>query len=71
MNREVGKKMKATKEEWVEKQCKNIEKGMTSGNSKEAYNRLKALTKSQRHKSAVIEDRSGSILMEKTAVLTQ
>ena len=30
-----------------------------SGNSKEAYNTLKALTKTQQHKSAVIEDRSG------------
>ena len=28
---------------------------MTSGNSKEAYNTLKALTKTQQHKSAVID----------------
>ena len=41
MNREVRKKTKATKEEWVEEQCKNIEKGIMSGNSKEAYNTLK------------------------------
>ena len=42
--------MKAAKEEWIEEQCKNIEnteKGTTSENSKEAYNTLKALTKSQ------------------------
>ena len=41
VNREVRKKTKATKEEWVEEQCKNIEKGIMSGNSKEAYNTLK------------------------------
>ena len=34
--------MKAAKEEWIEEQCKNIEKEMTSGNSKEAYNTLRA-----------------------------
>ena len=38
LNREVRKKMKAAKEEWIEEQCKNIEKGMMSGNRREAYN---------------------------------
>ena len=42
---------------------------MMSGNSKKAYNTLKALTKTQQHKSAVIEDGSGNIMMESTAVL--
>ena len=37
-----GKKMNAAKEEWTEEQCKNIEKGMMSGNIIEAYNILKA-----------------------------
>ena len=49
--------MKAAKEEWTEEQGKNAEKGMMSGNWKEAYNTLKTLTKTQQHKSAVIEDR--------------
>ena len=38
-------------------------------NSKEAYNTLKALTKTQQHKPAVIQDSSGNILMESIAVL--
>ena len=42
-----------------------------SGNSKETYNTLKALTKTQKHKSAVIEDSSGNILMDSTAVLNR
>ena len=71
VNREVKKKMKAAKKEWLEEQCKNIEKEMMSGNSKEAYNTLKALTKTQQHKSAVIEDSSGNILTESTAVLNR
>ena len=45
VNRELRKKMKAAKEEWIEMQRKNIRNGMMSGNSKEAYNTLKALTK--------------------------
>ena len=70
VNREVRKKMKAAKEEWTEEQSKNIEKGM-SENSKEAYNTLKVLTKTQQHKSAVFKDSSANILMESTAVLNQ
>ena len=44
MNREVRKKMKATKEKWIEEQCKSIEKGMMSGKSNGAYNTPKALS---------------------------
>ena len=42
-----------------------------SVNSREAYNTLKALTITQQHKSAVIEDSSGNILTESTAVLNR
>ena len=48
-------------------QCENMEKGTMSGNSKEANNTLQDLTKTQQHKSAVIEDSSGSILTESTS----
>ena len=63
--------MKAAKEEWIEKQCKNIEKGMMPGKRKEAYSTLRTLTKTQQHKSAVIEDSSENILTESTAVLNR
>ena len=56
---------------WIEEQCNNIEKEMLSGKSKEAYNTLKALTKTQQHKSAVTEDSSENILKEGTAVLNR
>ena len=52
--------MKATKEEWIEDQCKSTERGMISEDSIEAFDTLKVLTKTQQHKSAVIEDSSGS-----------
>ena len=44
---------------------------MMPGNIKEAYNTLKALTKTQQHKPAVIEDSSENILKEITAVLNR
>ena len=44
---------------------------MMSGNSKEAYNTLKALTKTQQHKSTVIGDSSENILTESKAVLNR
>ena len=71
MNREVRKKMTAAKEEWTEERCKNAEKEMVSGNSKEAYNTPMALTKTQQRKSAVIEDSGENILTESTAVLNR
>ena len=45
VNREVRKKMKAASQGWTEEQCKNIQKEMMSGNSKEVYNNLEALAK--------------------------
>ena len=63
--------MKAAKEERIEERSKNIEKGMMSRNSKEAYKALKALTKTQQRKSAVIEDSSGNILTESIPVLNR
>ena len=64
--------MKAAKVDWTEEQCKNVEKGMMSGNSKEAYNILKALANTEQHiKLAAIEDSSGNILTESTAVLNR
>ena len=41
VNKEVRKKVKAAKEERTEEQCKNIEKGMMSGESQETHDTLK------------------------------
>ena len=63
--------MKAVMEKWTEEQRKNTEKRIMSGNSEEAYNTLKALTKTKQHTSAVIKGSSVNILTESTAVLNQ
>ena len=48
--------MKAIEEQWTEELGKNMERGLMSENSKEAYSILQVLTKTQQHKSAAIED---------------
>ena len=69
VNIEVRKKIRPAKEEWTGEQCKNKKKAMMSENSKEVYNALKAVTKTQQPKSAVTEHSSGNILTESTVVL--
>ena len=47
VNRDVRKKMKVAKEEWIEEQCRNIEKGMMSGNSKEEFHSSRVLQRTK------------------------
>lgn len=61
--------MREAKEQWIVDQCKNVEKGMAHGNSKQAYNTLKKLTKTEQSKTAVIEDSEGTLLTESSAVM--
>ena len=69
MNREVKKKMKKAKVEWIEEQCRKTEMGMTSGKSKEAYNHPHCSHQDpnsySNQQSAVIEDSSRNTLTEK------
>ena len=60
--------MKAGEEERTEGHCKNTVKGIKSGNGKEACNTLKVLTKTDKQKSAVVEDSARKILTECKAV---
>ena len=67
----VRKKMKEAKEQWINDQCDIIEKNIERGNSKEAFSTLKKLTKTQQNRASVIEDSSGELLTESSAVLTR
>ena len=63
--------MKVAKGERAGEQSKDVEKGMMSEISTEAYNTDKTFTKTQQHKSAVIEYSSGNIVTESTAALNR
>jgi len=67
-HREVKKKMKEAKEEWIEQQCNEIDKGMKN-NSKKAYKTLKALTKSNKSRTTAIENKNGKLLTDKNAII--
>ena len=45
LHNELRKKMRSTKENWIEERCDAMKKGMKAGNSKEAYDTLNDLTK--------------------------
>ena len=68
-NNNIRKAMKKAKEEWIERQCDDIEESFSTGNTKKAYDTLKSLTKTQQPKSSVIEDSNGQLLTESNAVL--
>jgi hypothetical protein len=63
--------MKTAKEEWLNQQCKTIQKELERGNSKPAHETLKKITNPQQNKTTVIEDSSGELLTESFAVLTR
>ena len=70
-NANVRAKMREAKENWIVQQCQGIEQGFAKGDSKKAYDMLKTLTKDQRSKSSVIEDKNGNLLTENSAVLAR
>ncbi len=69
MNKAIRKGMKSAKEGWIEKRCSAIERDMKTGNSKHAYDILKAVTKPTQPRAAIIEDRDGNLLTDNNDVL--
>ena len=70
-NKLVRESMQKAREKWINDQCDDIEKSMQMGNCKKAYETLRKLTKQQQAKSSVIEDSSGNLLTESSAVLNR
>ena len=69
VNRQVRKKIWIDKEEWIEEQCSTIEKGMETGDSKNAYSTLKSLTKTSQLRTAVTNDQDGKLITDNEKVL--
>ena len=62
VHREVRRKMRAAKEKWIAEKYSATERGTETGNSKQAYNTLKALTRTSQSGAAVVEDKDGKLL---------
>ncbi|PVD36463.1 hypothetical protein C0Q70_03447 [Pomacea canaliculata] len=55
VNCAIKKGMKTVWENWIERQCRDIEDVMARGDSKKAYQLLKTHTKTDQYKTSVIE----------------
>ena len=69
VNRNIKKEMKRVKEEWIEKQCTEIEECIMKNNSRKAYQMIKELTQRKQANVNNIEDNKGSCLTEEKAVI--
>ena len=58
--------MRSTKDNWIEERCDAIEKRMKAGKSKEPYDTLNYLTKTNQQRSA---DKDGKLITDKGGVL--
>ena len=61
--------MKKAEEKWLIEQCDKIETEFKKGNSKEAYQTINKLTRTQQTRTNIIEDKEGNLLTESSAVL--
>ena len=66
LHNEVRKKMRSTKDNWIEERCDAIEKGMKAGHSKDSNDTLNYLTKTNQQRSA---DKDGKLITDKGVVL--
>ena len=69
INRKIRKEMNKVKEEWIEKQCTEIEDCIAKNNSRRAYQTVKDLTQKKQAKVSNIEDKKGNCLTEEKAVI--
>ena len=56
--------MKKAKENWIGKQCSEIEENLRKNNSKMAYQIVKDLTTVKQGKATTVQDCSGKCLIE-------
>ena len=61
--------MNRVKEEWIEKQCTEIEDCVAKNNSRRAYQTVKDLTQRKQAKVINIEDKKGNCLTEEKAII--
>ena len=61
--------MKKAKENWIGKQCSEIEENLRKNNSKRAYQLMKDLTAAKHGKATTVPDSSGKCLTEEKEIL--
>ena len=71
VNNKIKRCLKKAKENWIRKQCSEIEEDLRKNNSKTAHQLVKDLTTLKREKAATIQDRSGKCLTEERQILNR
>ena len=71
VNNNIKRCMKKAKENWIEKQCSEIEENLRKNNSKRAYELVKDLTTVKQEKVTTVQDRSGKCLTEERQILNR
>ena len=69
LNKDIRKRMGKAKNDWINERCTEIETGMKANNTRQAYSILTVLTEKRSSRSSNIEDKNGTLLTEKKAVL--
>ena len=69
VNIKIRKKMKQAKEDWIGKQCKEIEENLGKNKSRRAFQIMKDLTKSKQARVSTIQDKAGNCLTEDEDIL--
>ena len=63
--------MKKSKENWIGKQCSEIEENLRKNNSERAYQLVKVLITVKQGKATAVQDRSGKCLTEERQILNR
>ncbi|XP_068250954.1 uncharacterized protein [Palaemon carinicauda] len=69
INRKIRKSMNQAKEDWIGKQCTEIEEKLEKNNSRRAFQIVKDLTKPKQARVSTIQDKAGNCLMEEEDIL--
>ncbi|XP_068250327.1 uncharacterized protein [Palaemon carinicauda] len=69
INRKIRKSMNQAKEDWIGKQCTEIEEKLEKNNSRRAFQIVKDLTKPKPARVSTIQDKAGNCLTEEEDIL--
>lgn len=71
VNNKIKRFMKKAKEEWIQKQCSEVEDNLRKNNTKQAYQTIKNLTDTTQGRVSIIQDKTGKCLTEEQDILTR
>lgn len=71
INKKIRNSMKKAKDDWIEKQCIEVEDSLNNNNSKKAFQIVKDLTKQKQSRVSTIQDKEGHCLTENQDILNR